>query len=48
MQNLGHVGKIFMLAWNPFYSDVLASSSDDFTIRIWNIKNVFSIIDKFK
>ncbi|OMJ90152.1 hypothetical protein SteCoe_7544 [Stentor coeruleus] len=32
-----HDGKIFNLAWNPCFDNILATSSDDKTIGIWDI-----------
>lgn len=34
---IGHTGQILDLKWNPFDDNVIASASDDCTIRIWRI-----------
>jgi WD repeat-containing protein 17 len=36
---VGHKAKPFSVAWNPLIPNVLASGSDDNTIRIWNTKD---------
>ncbi|KAA6418006.1 MAG: hypothetical protein FRX49_12006 [Trebouxia sp. A1-2] len=33
----GHKGRIFDLAFNPVYGGLLASASDDNSIRLWQI-----------
>ena len=33
----GHSSEVFICAWNPVYSDLLASGSGDSTARIWNL-----------
>jgi len=33
----GHSSEVFICAWNPIYSGLLASGSGDSTARIWNI-----------
>lgn len=34
---IGHSGQIFDLKWNPFNDCVIASASDDCTIKLWEI-----------
>ena len=33
---LGHALRAFNVAWSPLLPNVLASSSDDLTVRVWN------------
>jgi len=37
----GHKGAVLDLSFNPFNDDILATSSEDLTIKIWNIKDGF-------
>ncbi len=37
MQAAGHEGRVFDLAFNPVYSGLLASASDDNSVRLWQI-----------
>jgi WD40 repeat protein len=37
----GHKGAVLDLDFNPFNDDILATSSEDLTIKIWNIKGGF-------
>ena len=37
---LGHTSRVFNIAWNPVTTHILASGSDDKTIRIWDTKQV--------
>lgn len=32
----GHSGKVADIAWNPHYRSILASCSDDKTVRVWD------------
>jgi coronin-2 len=34
---IGHKGPVLDIKWNPFNDNVIASSSDDCTIRLWHI-----------
>jgi coronin-2 len=34
---LGHTGQVLDLKWNPFDDNVIASASDDCTIKLWKI-----------
>lgn len=34
---IGHSGQILDLKWNPFNDNIIASASDDCTIKIWSI-----------
>ena len=33
----GHMAKTFNVAWNPLVRNLLASGSDDKTVRVWNV-----------
>jgi WD repeat-containing protein 17 len=33
-----HEGKIFNLAWNPCFENVIATSSDDRTVGVWDVR----------
>ena len=33
----GHKGKVLDIAWNPFDDNQIASSSEDCTVKIWDI-----------
>lgn len=35
----GHKGKVANLNWSPHFEDVLASTGDDGTIRVWNVQS---------
>ncbi|XP_067652931.1 coronin-2B-like isoform X3 [Haliotis asinina] len=35
----GHAGAILDLKWNPFNNQIIASGSDDSTVKIWQIPN---------
>ena len=37
MRAAGHEGRVFDLAFNPVYSGLLASASDDNSVRLWGI-----------
>jgi len=37
----GHKGAVLDLDFNPFNDDILATSSEDLSIKIWNIKGGF-------
>ena len=37
MRAAGHEGRVFDLAFNPVYSGLLASASDDNSVRFWQI-----------
>ena len=37
MRAAGHEGRVFDLAFNPVYSGLLASASDDNSVRLWEI-----------
>ena len=34
----GHTERVFNIVWHPHSPDILASGSNDKTIRVWNIK----------
>ncbi len=36
----GHTAKVFNVAWHPYFDYILASGSDDSTIRVWDTKTV--------
>jgi histone-binding protein RBBP4 len=42
MRLTGHTDEGFGLAWNPRQEGILATTSQDSTVRIWNIKDGFS------
>jgi histone-binding protein RBBP4 len=42
MQFVGHTEDGYGLSWNPKQEGVLASASNDKTVRVWNIKDGFS------
>ncbi|KAL5020000.1 hypothetical protein ScPMuIL_002892 [Solemya velum] len=33
----GHAGAVLDIKWNPFHDNIIASASDDTTIKLWNI-----------
>jgi WD40 repeat protein len=39
----GHSARVFNVAWNPLFESILASGSDDKSIRVWDIRTVFYI-----
>ena len=40
MQTLtGHTARVFNIVWHPHFEYILASGSDDKTLRVWDIKN---------
>jgi hypothetical protein len=41
-QYKGHTSKIFNVNWHPHFNHVLATSSDDKTARVWDLKAVRS------
>jgi histone-binding protein RBBP4 len=42
MQLVGHTQEGYGLSWNPKQEGILASASNDKTVRLWNIKDGFS------
>lgn len=36
----GHTSKVFNIVWHPHFNYIFASTSDDKTIRVWDIKIV--------
>jgi len=40
----GHSDKVYCVAWHPHFDHIIASGSNDCTIRVWNTKDVYSII----
>ncbi|XP_060605093.1 coronin-1B-like isoform X3 [Ruditapes philippinarum] len=35
----GHAGGVLDIKWSPFHDDVIASGSDDCTVKVWQIPN---------
>ena len=35
----GHVGRVANLAWSPHFPQLIASTSDDKTVRVWNVES---------
>jgi len=39
----GHTGRTFNIRWHPILRDVLASGSDDKTIRVWDVREKHTV-----